>query len=241
MESIGYRFIFPDTVQLAEDEGRQVVAKILDGNASAYGIFHYDTNGKPLSGGMPMVRMRSSRNYFEMTAIGLDKMNLLGGLIPAIYDGLFKHVGVLPAIKMFNDTISVTPTERPYLYIAHSVILDRGLEECERFEKMTNEQRIAKAHAVLCRGLERQADAMMSDLPDLPSIHQVSLMKYHPRAKIVEKNGIVVQHGISISIEFYWNAKINGSWAVGGLTSKGHGRIWYGIKAPDTAVEALHA
>lgn len=228
MQSTTFRFIFPEKVELAMDMGRSIIAAILDGVPRANEIFHYAENGSPLPGGMPLVRMHSRRNLFDVITLGDETTKLFESFVPQIYGGFLKQFGALPSIQLLKNDVHASSSDQSFSYIAYSVILDRGLSACEKFEKMTEAERIQKAHAVLLRGLVRQADALFIDIPpDMPDIHDTFILKYHPRAPIVKSDVSVQQHGISVNIGFRWDAKINGSWAVGGLTSKGHGRIWY--------------
>lgn len=238
MQTTTFRFIFPDSVSLAMDAGRALIAGILKDVPRANEIFHYAANGSPLPGGMPLVRMHSRRNLFDITTLGEETTKLFETFVPQIYGGFLQKFGTLPAIQLFKSDVHAHSSDQSYTYLAYSVILDRGLGACEKFEKMSETERVAKAHAVLLRGLERQANALFLDLPpDMPELDETCITKYHPRAPIVTHEGVVLQHGVSVNIGFRWPAKISGSWAVGGLTSKGHGRIWYTQGSADGVTE----
>jgi hypothetical protein len=228
MKSKTFGFAFKH-VNFGMDSGRAMLARILNGCPGSHEIFHYAADGTPLPGGMPLFRIHSHKNEIQVIALGEYAAAVFQSFVPTIHKGLENETNEIPSISITEDDISVTQANIPYLYVAHGVILDRGLKACEKFEKMTDLQRREKAHAVLCRGLIRQADELGLDLPeDLPELSAIELEKVHPRAPIViARNGLVQQHGISARIHFTWEAKISGSWAVGGLSSKGHGRIWY--------------
>jgi hypothetical protein len=228
MKAANYKFIFPNTVKIDMDEGRKVLARSLDGITGSNQFFHYGEGNKPLPDGMSKVRTWSNKNKIEIVAIGDEMMSLTQSFMPNFIAGFLKEFGVMPSISVINEPIDVEYANEPYFYVAHSMIVDRGLKACKVFEEMNEEQRLKKVHGVLIRGLERQAAELGFDLPaTMPSIHGIKILKYHPRAKIVYEGNKVIQHGISVNLGFFWNASIKGSWCVGGVTSKGHGRIWY--------------
>jgi len=231
MKSTSFRFIFPTTVTLDMEQGRKVLAAALNGLPGSHALFHYGENGKPLPGGMPMVRMHSKRNTIEVITLGDEMTALFQSFVPQVFAKFFQQFSCIPSVQINNLEVEAKQTEKTFFYIAHSVILDRGLKASAKFEAMTEEERRIKAHGVLVRGLERQADALMIDMPEPPILHATNIVRFHPSVQLISKQDVTHQHGISANIAFYWDAKINGSWAVGGLTSKGHGRVWYANKS----------
>lgn len=227
MQATTYKFIFPDGTNIARDAGRILLAGILDGQPRAHELFHYREDGKPLTGDMPLVRIDSFRNYIQVISFSDELAKLFESFVPKVYGEFLTKFGSLPALSVTKTDVGVEPSERSFNYVAYSVIIDRGLPACEKFEKMSETERLAKVYAVLQRGIYRQADCLMLDVPDMPALEDLVILKYHPRAPIIIHGGVIKEHGISVNIGFKWEAKLSGSWAVGGLTSKGHGRIWY--------------
>jgi len=70
-------------------------------------------------------------------------------------------------------------------YVAHSVVIGRGVAFGNQFLTMGTSEKLAKIHQVISNGLLRQAEAydMEIDPERMPSIHGMTILKEHPFAK----------------------------------------------------------
>jgi len=211
MESVSYKFIFPDHIKMDMEYGRSTLARCLDGLPNAHKMFHYDEKGKPLPGGFPRVRTWSNNNRIEILAIGKEMIDIAEGFMPNIIFGFTRRFGVMPSIQVTKNNIDVEYSQEPFFYVANSMVIDRDLKACETFEKKDDASRFEKIHKVLISGLERQANEFGLKLPsEMPSIHGLQVLKYHPRAKLVFDGDDVLQHGPAVNLGFFWNAKVSG-------------------------------
>lgn len=209
-------------------EGRSILARSLNGASNVGPLFHYQESGLPCDVGMPMVRIRSTGRHMNIVTLDEAATLIVLSNMPAIMKGISAQCGAEPVVSFKHEEVLIKPCEVPHLYKAHNVVLMRGLDACARFEQTSPEGRRAIAHEVLCRGLVRQADCLGLDLPDFPSVFGVEVQNVVPRAPIIfGANNKVLEHGVVADLLFSWDAKLKGSWAVGGLTSRGNGRVWY--------------
>lgn len=217
--------------------GRDILASALDGVPGVDPLFNY-RGGMPIpDGGMPEIRMWSFGSKLVIEALTAAARDIVMQNFSAILDGLSGHFNVTPAVAMANAPIDVKYGEYPILYSAKKVVLARGLDACLKFQKATAEEKIRLAHNVLCRGLSRQAQALSIDLGEIADgvgayedrLPPAGILfdRITPRASLIRKGGETVEHGVVVDMRFMWRARITGSWAVGGLTSRGNGRIWY--------------
>lgn len=215
----------PGAARRFGDTGRDMLALAMDGVPEAEKLFHYN-GGKPCQG-MPFTRIHSRDNRLIVTSVVSGTNDIVLAALPHISEKLAEICGARPSICVNKSSTGIRHSGRLRLYKARNIVVARGLTACAKFEALTPDGQRAAVHRVLCAGIERQANELMLDTPELPDVNGMEITFVANRAKLIVKDGKVREYGVVASAQFYWNAEINGSWAVGGLTSRGHGRIWY--------------
>lgn len=210
--------------------GRDLLAAALDGLPDVAPLFNYtiaeDLYPSHPRSGIPMARIRSAAHKLTITTMDDDTTGIVLKHLAHICNEIATRCGKHPVVSFRHFDIGVTDAYYPMLYKAHQVVLARGLDACRRFEQMNDAERASLAHAVLCRGLLRQAAQFDVDMPELP-LPVIEFGNIVPRAPLITRDGKTLEHGVIASFNFSWDARIEGSWAVGGLTARGYGRVWY--------------
>lgn len=233
-----FRFIFPEGTTFPDtDECRRALASALDGLPNMEDIFHYektDSGNKPLNGGMATVRTHSHRNLFDVIAMTEDMAEKVGSLIPLLLKKFKERYGVVVTLNVtqYDEAIKPNKKERPLFYVGHNVIIGRGIKRCNAIQAMSEEERKQLAYRTVKEGIERQAAMLGIDIMDveMPDPNGFFILNYKP-VTVITKDGGHSRHGAKVKVGFFWDYALDGQWAVGAITSKGRGRIYYASKA----------
>lgn len=212
---------------LVDTAGRDAIAAALDGLPGVDILFGYGSHD------LPRCRISSSKKTIKIVTLDSDVEKAVMQNLPTILQGLQSRFGAIQ-LSMTQEDINLKYSAKPYVYEAHGVVLTpsgkqhrRSLSECERINSMSLDERTSLCLSVLNRGILRQADALNIDINEIELPTSVMIVNYAPFAPLFKCDGKAVQHRPVVRLAFDWNAELTGSWHVGSLTGRGHGRIWY--------------
>lgn len=234
-----FRFIFPEGISFPDtDECRRALASALDGITNMEDVFHYektkDGNHKPRDGGMAMVRTHAHKNLFDVIAMNEDMAGKISSLIPLLLNKFKEryHAAATLNVTQYSEAITPSRTGKPQFYIGHNVIIGRGIKRCNKIKAMSEEERKQLAYRTLVEGIKRQAAALGIDITDveMPDPDGFFILNYKP-VTVITKDGDFSRHGAKVKVGFFWDYELQGQWAVGAITSKGRGRIYYASAA----------
>lgn len=248
--SVTYHFELPEQVDLSLGEGRALIAALLDDLPGVASLFHYDARGKPIAGldaqalnalpaeshtranneaAMPQVRFLSRRNYLQITALTPQAQDEVDRLIPDLVRALMARFKGFPAMRRMQEHCAIEPSEQFFRYRVHHMIVERDIAPINRFLKLDTATQAERIAEKIVRSLYRQGSVQGADLGlDVPDLLGLQVPRLAPLVIARHPDGRPAATALCAgAVTFSMPFKISGHWAVGGLTARGYGRLWY--------------
>lgn len=193
-------------------------------------IFHHDAAGNNLQG-FPMIRWGGGKGWIRIRAVGEEAIDIVSDQIRAIL-GLIR-ADIQGPISAYGtiDEVSIQPSDAPIFYTAWNLIYARKSRQFQKFNAMGLEEKKALLANLIARDIEKQCELLNIGLSFTPEIEVTRIGDQVPvRASLgagASPDSAVKDWASGTVVDFRMFAKLSGSWAAGGLISRGHGHIAY--------------
>ncbi len=224
---------------------REMLARELNGVAGAAEAFHYSESGKPLPGLLhdgsgkligrhePNLRVVGGKSWVGLLSMKEDDP-MFNALLPAAMRVASVHYDAPLQMQISNPEFGLIETDRPHVYYLRDMALRlRPTGEGKKTNRLTKErvqQWLEKDAADLAkervlRWLRDRCAIYGIDLPCDDRINMVVHEANRMGMRMRTSHGETGQFITLINAEFSLNANLGGIWQVGGLQTRGYGRI----------------
>ncbi len=220
------RITLPGGVQLYPSKFRELLAKV---PGLPNELFHRDEHGKTINC-RPPIRTIGGVGWVGIVADpnAEDLLRLAVG--PAIM-AVTQEIGVACPVQLETREFSLVPTQFPRRYILREMVIKKGMVQEEDKLQVLVKAKIEKSVEDICA----------SNGFDCPSkenlgvyVHEITGVK---GLRLQTTAGVTNRYVGLLNARVVINAELNGLWAVGGVTSRGYGRLIKEHKGMKTALK----
>lgn len=187
-------------------------------------LFHHDADKRP-SDGLAPFRFDADTYWGHVYAIGDINTMLLEQIAKVLAKTPFPTPW-MGAPKWIEAVVAAAPDETVISYWMPQVVVCKNAEQHHIWKKADEHSRSTHVQDVIRRGIERQMTLLLPKLShftsiDAPDIRLIARERAVPRLHNRQANAYVRV----ASVAFQLPLRLDGHWAVGGLVSRGYGRI----------------